>query len=57
MKHLKTTIFGALAGLTALLHSQGVTIGHIGSGDVVGLFQSVFMALTGYYAADSTKVQ
>jgi hypothetical protein len=54
MKHLRTTLAGAFAGFLAILHNQGVSVGHIGSADFVSLLQAIAMALTGFYAADKT---
>lgn len=54
-KNWKTTIFGAVAGLAALLHSQGVRIGHIGSGDAITVAGSLAALLLGLYAADASK--
>lgn len=56
-KNALTTIFGSIAGIAAGAHQIGITIGHIGSGDVVTLLGAVSTVLFGYFAADAKKAQ
>lgn len=53
MKNWKTTLFGAIASLPALLHGLGVSnIGHVGSGDWLTLFGGIGTVLFGWYSKD-----
>lgn len=54
-QHPKTTVVGVLTcivGVAAVLSQQGVTLGHAGSGTVVGLIASVAVALLGMFSKD-----
>lgn len=53
MKNWKTTLFGALAALPALLHGIGVSgVGHLGNGDWSTLVGGIGTMLLGWYSKD-----
>jgi hypothetical protein len=53
MKNWKTTLFGILAALPALLHSVGVAgFGHLGSVSIDTAISSVGVLLLGWFAKD-----
>lgn len=53
MKNWKTTLFGVMAALPALLHAVGIAgIGHVGSVSVDTAIGAVGTALLGWYAKD-----
>lgn len=53
MKNWKTTLFGFLLGAPALLHSLGVNVGHIGSGDWLTFIAGIGSVGLGLSAKDS----
>lgn len=55
MKDWKTSLFGFLAAFAPLLHSLGVTFGHVGNVDIPTVVSGVGTVLLGYTAADKAK--
>lgn len=52
-KNWLTTLFGLLAGVPAILHTSGVNIGHLGSGDWLSFISGIGMLGIGAAAKDS----
>ena len=52
MANWKTALFGGILSITTLAHGVGITIGHIGSVDVVTAAGAVAALFMGFYAKD-----
>ena len=55
MKNWKTTLAGLVLAVLGGLQLYGVKIGHVGSGDYVGLLQTIVGLALGVYAKDPSK--
>jgi hypothetical protein len=52
MKNWRTTLFGAILGITMAMSQYGIKIGHVGQGDYLGLIQVAAAILLGGSAKD-----
>ena len=52
-KNWLTSLFGVLAGVPAILHQSGVTVGHLGGGDYLSLLSAIGIAGLGLAAKDN----
>lgn len=59
-RHPRTTIAGlttALVTIAGVMSQQGITLGHVGTGTVVGLVGALGTALLGIFAQDPKNPQ
>ena len=52
MKNWKTSLAGLFAGLPLLLHMMGISIGHVGNGDVLTAISAVAVTVLGVLSKD-----